>query len=64
MTPDNRNVDRRVSPSSSSAAVAVGLHPKNFCGECRDNDNRFAPDQLDAKYGADGWEEIPLDDEE
>lgn len=34
------------------------LHPVNFGGDCRDDDNRFAADQLDAKYGSHGWEEI------
>jgi hypothetical protein len=33
-------------------------HPHAFHGDCRDNDNRFDPDDLDAKYGPQGWVEI------
>jgi hypothetical protein len=37
-------------------------HPANWDGDCRDDANRFAADQLDAKYGAYGeWEEVELE---
>lgn len=39
------------------------LHPTNFGGDCRDNDNRFTADELDGKYGAGKWEEVTPDDE-
>jgi len=59
---DNRN--KAGLPVFVECGCCGSLHPKNFCGECRDDDNRFNADQLDEKYGAGGWEEIPLDDED
>ncbi len=40
--------------------ICGAYHPANWDGDCRDDANRFAPDQLDAKYGEDGWEEVPM----
>lgn len=34
------------------------LHPVAWDGDCRDDANRFSLDQLDDKYGYDGWEEL------
>jgi hypothetical protein len=36
------------------------LHPLGFTGDCRDDSNRFAADQLDSMYGpeGEGWEEV------
>lgn len=36
-------------------------HPLGFGGDCRDDSNRFAPDELDEKYGSFGWEEVDED---
>ena len=33
-------------------------HPLDWWGDCRDNDNRYTPDDLDKEYG-DGWVEVP-----
>lgn len=32
-------------------------HPINWNGDCRDDANRFTGDDLDEKYGSDGWTE-------
>jgi hypothetical protein len=32
-------------------------HPVNWDGDCRDDENRFAADELDERYGSD-WEEV------
>lgn len=36
------------------------LHPAQFAGDCRDDANRFASDELDEKHGAYGWTEIEM----
>lgn len=38
------------------------FHPVNWDGDCRDDANRFAPDQLDEKYDGD-WEEVDMYDD-
>ena len=38
------------------------LHPAGYHGDCRDDDNRFLADELDAIYGRDGWIEVSADD--
>lgn len=35
-------------------------HPHDWDGDCRDDDNRFMMDELDKKYGWNGWEEVPM----
>lgn len=35
-------------------------HPLGFGGDCRDDSNRFAPDELDEKYDGD-WEDVDED---
>jgi len=35
-------------------------HPAAWDGDCRDDNNRFAPDELDKKYGPHGWEEVDM----
>lgn len=41
-------------------------HSRDLPGyvDCRDDRHRFTSDQLDAKYGATGWEEITIEDQE
>ena len=39
-------------------------HLPTFCGDCRDDANRFHGGELDEHHGADGWTEIPLPTEE
>lgn len=35
-------------------------HPADWDGDCRDNSARFAIDELDEKFGPDGWEEVDM----
>lgn len=35
-------------------------HPLEWDGDCRDDANRFAADELDEKHGPFGWEEVPM----
>lgn len=35
-------------------------HPAEWNGDCRDDANRFASVQLDARYGEYGWEEVDM----
>lgn len=60
---DADNLGESGKPVFIECGCCGGHHPENFHGECRDNDNRFAPDQLDEKYGSMGWEEITLDEQ-
>lgn len=60
--PENLNAEGK--PKFVECGCCGMLHPTNFSGECRDNDNRFAADTLDEKYGAHGWEEIYEDEDE
>ena len=32
-------------------------HPNAFTGDCRDDANRFAADELDALFGSTGWDQ-------
>ena len=36
------------------------LHPVNWQGDCRDDSNRYHPDELDAIYGEGKWTEVEL----
>ena len=42
-------------PEFYECGICSCYHPANWDGDCRDDANRFATDQLDAKYGALGW---------
>lgn len=33
-------------------------HPANWDGDCRDDANRYTSDDLDTRYGSDGWQEV------
>lgn len=33
------------------------MHSVNFFGDCRNNEERFNPEDLDVRHGRDGWEE-------
>jgi hypothetical protein len=35
-------------------------HPLTWDGDCRDDSNRFTNQELDDKYGVNGWEEVPM----
>ena len=35
-------------------------HPANWDGDCRDDANRFAADELDEMYGSFDWEAVDM----
>jgi hypothetical protein len=35
-------------------------HPANWNRDCRDDENRFNVEELDAMHGAAGWREVPM----
>jgi len=47
-------------PNFYRCGICDCLHPENFDGDCRDDSNRFASDELDEKFGGLGWEEIEM----
>ncbi|HTE40292.1 MAG TPA: hypothetical protein VK629_05665 [Steroidobacteraceae bacterium] len=40
--------------------ICESYHPADWDGDCRDDANRFAPFELDARFGEDQWEEVPM----
>lgn len=40
------------------------LHHRTYMGDCRDDASRFTHDQLDKRWGVDGWREITLEEQE
>ncbi len=55
---DADNLSTEGKPKFIECGCCRCMHPLNFSGDCRDDDNRFTLDQLDNKYGVLGWEEI------
>ncbi|WP_200338661.1 hypothetical protein [Rhodovibrio sodomensis] len=47
-------------PTYYECGICEAFHPADWNGDCRDDNNRFWPDQLDARHGAHGWEEIDM----
>ena len=37
--------------------ICGACHPWEFHGDCRENESRFFPQDLDDLYGVDGWEQ-------
>lgn len=42
--------------------ICCNYHPAEWNGDCRDDQARFNPDELDARYGPEGWVEVPMPD--
>lgn len=40
--------------------ICNSYHPAIWDGDCREDENRFSIDQIDALYGPYGWEEVPM----
>ena len=40
--------------------ICEHFHPVEWDGDCRDDNNRYTTDELDEKYGSDGWVEVPM----
>ena len=47
-------------PSFYECGICDQYHPASFTGDCRDDANRFFADELDARYGTNGWKEVPM----
>lgn len=47
-------------PQYYECGICECLHPRNWDGDCRDNANRFACDELEAKHGPFGFEIVPM----
>lgn len=45
---------------SAAAFSTREHHPADWDGDCRDDTNRYAPGELDEKFGSDGWEEVDM----
>lgn len=53
-------VDQDESLEFYQCGICDCYHPRQWNGDCRDDKNRFAVDQLDEKYGPDGWTEVEM----
>ena len=47
-------------PTFYDCGICECYHPADWDGDCRDDENRFNPGQLDEKYGVFGWDEVPV----
>ena len=47
-------------PAYYECGICDHWHPLNWNGDCRDDTNRFAPDELDEKHGSFGWESVDM----
>lgn len=58
-----RNV--KTNPVFVECGCCGHYHSRDLPGwvDCRDDAHRFTADQLDARYGADGWEEITVEEQ-
>ena len=45
-------------PSFVECGSCGAYHKVDFYGDCRDDGERFGPDQLDEQYGPFGWQEV------
>jgi hypothetical protein len=47
-------------PKYYECEICGGVHPWDWNGDCRDDANRFAIDELDEKHGALGFELLSM----
>lgn len=52
-------------PAYYECGICGCYHPREWDGDCRDDENRFAPDELDALHPArgdeiEGWREVDM----
>lgn len=47
-------------PKFYECGICGHCHPIEWNGDCREDANRFTNQQLDDKYGQNGWEEVPM----
>lgn len=49
-------------PRFYHCGICEHYHPAEWNGDCRDDQARHNPDELDARYGPTGWDEVPMPD--
>jgi len=49
-------------PKFYQCGICSCYHPLEWDGDCRDDANRFAMDQLDDRFGPYGWDEVEMPD--
>lgn len=47
-------------PTYYDCGICGCLHPVTWDGDCRDDANRYAADELDEKHGPLGWDEVEM----
>lgn len=47
-------------PKYYRCGICECFHPLEWNGDCRDDENRFTPDELNDKHGGFGWEEVEM----
>ena len=45
-----------IKPKYYECGICECIHPWDFHGDCRDDNNRFAQDELDERHDPYGWE--------
>ena len=51
---------RIVTPKFYNCGICGCWHPAEWDGDCREDKNRFALDEIEAKYGEE-WEEVEME---
>jgi hypothetical protein len=49
-------------PTFYECGICGAYHSADWNGDCREDAARIDPNDLDKKYGFDGWREIDMDD--
>ena len=57
-------LESELKPAYYRCGGCDSLHPLFFTNDCRDDANRFASDELDAKHGELGWDEVDEESED
>ncbi len=57
---DHLNRVERHKPTYYRCGICECWHPATWNGDCREDANRFAMDEIDAKHGPFGWDEVPM----
>ena len=58
----SRLKEEPMKPTYYECGICSQLHPATWDGDCRDDANRFNPEDLDAMHGPVGWDEIDMGD--
>jgi hypothetical protein len=49
-----------IKPQYYECGICGSWHSAQWNGDCREDGARFAPDELDAKFGPYSWIEVPM----